>query len=169
MGSHPKTSTTNVGDHTIVKTTRKNIIKRIPLEDGKIDDSVLQGMFNPYGAGYKNKAGFNNKNQALKDDYNQLKQTEKLIVNLIQCLMGYGDKIFVEALINHVTEAYLVIDKRHKFVNKGLLYLIQLYEKNVDHVLKQTKGRMLEEKKKTMMSKNATQKISKRKVTQLIG
>ena len=70
-------------DHTIVKTTRKNILKKIPLENGKIDDSVLMGMFNPYGAGYKGKAGFNNKNQSLKDDYNQIRSTEKLIINLI--------------------------------------------------------------------------------------
>ena len=49
--------------------------------------------------------------------------------------MGYGDKIFVEAIISHVTDAYVLIDKKHKFINKGLLYLIQLYEKNVDQVI----------------------------------
>ena len=28
-------------DHTIIKSTRKNTTKKLPLQDGKIDDSVL--------------------------------------------------------------------------------------------------------------------------------
>lgn len=124
-------------------------------------------MFNPYGAGYKGKTSFNNKNHTLKEDYNSIRLSEKLIINLIQCLMGYGDKIFVEALISHVTEAYIQIDKKQKFINKGLLYLIQLYEKNVDQVINQTKNKIAE--RKLSVNKLATQKLSKRKKTEFIG
>lgn len=53
-----------------------------------------------------------------------MKATEKLIINLVQCLIGNGDKLLTESIISEVVEAYIIIDRKFKFINKGLLHLI---------------------------------------------
>ena len=57
-----------------------------------------------------------------------LKTSEKLIVNLLQCLIQTGIKVLADFARTSILDSYIKTEKRLKFKNKGLLYLLSFFE-----------------------------------------
>lgn len=64
-----------------------------------------------------------------------LRTNEKMIVNQLQCFINTGIKVLVDYIRQQMLETYIKIEKKLKFKNKGLLYLLNLYEKDVTTML----------------------------------
>lgn len=92
-----------------------------------IDDSVVQAVISPT----------NNQEESAR--YMSLKTSEKLIINLLQCLVQTGIKVLADFARTQVLESYVKTEKRLKFRNKGLLYLLSFFEKDVSKLLQFTK------------------------------
>jgi len=58
-----------------------------------------------------------------------------MIVNQLQCFINTGIKVLVDYIRQELIETYIKIEKKYKFKNKGLLYLLALYEKDVTKML----------------------------------
>ena len=74
-------------------------------------------------------------NQDESSQFMSIKTSEKLIMNLLQCLMQSGIKVLVDYIKGQVLEHYIKIEKKLKFRNKGLIYLLGLYEKDVNKLI----------------------------------
>ena len=62
-----------------------------------------------------------------------MKTQEKLIINQMLCLLGI--KSLAEFIKKQVLETYVKIEKRHQFRNKGLLYLLNMFNQDVSQML----------------------------------
>jgi hypothetical protein len=68
-----------------------------------------------------------------------IKTSEKLIVNLLQCLIQTGIKVLADFSRQQLLESLLKTEKKLKFRNKGLIYLLSFFEKDVGKLLQFTK------------------------------
>ena len=69
-----------------------------------------------------------------------------MIVNQLQCLTNTGIKVLVDFIRDQLLDAYIKIEKKHKFKNKGIIYLLQFFNQDVTKMLQfyyseQQKGR----------------------------
>jgi hypothetical protein len=64
-----------------------------------------------------------------------LKTNERMIVNLLQCLIQTGIKVLAEFSREALLEAYIKTEKNLNFSNKGILYLLKFFEKDVSKLL----------------------------------
>lgn len=60
---------------------------------------------------------------------------EKMIINLLQCIVNTGVKVLADFIRNQILETYIKIEKKLHFKNKGLLYILQIYDKDVTKML----------------------------------
>ena len=67
--------------------------------------------------------------------YNHMRANEKMIVNLVQCMIVCGDGEYHKHLTSQLTEAYLHIELKFKFKSNALLYLLSLLTSQVDQVI----------------------------------
>ena len=88
-----------------------------------IDDAQIRALISP------------NAFQEESSQYLSLRTTEKLTVNLLQCLTHTGIQVLQDHIRTQVLDSYLKTEKKLKFRNKGLLYLLSLFEKDVNKLL----------------------------------
>jgi hypothetical protein len=67
--------------------------------------------------------------------YMSIRTHEKMIINQLQCLFNTGINVLVEYIRAQILDTYIKIERKYKFKNKGLLYLLNLYEKDVTKML----------------------------------
>lgn len=109
----------------ILKDKTKGIVTQLPAMSNAefLDDSDLQAILNPKDF------------QEESTHYMSIRTLEKMIVNQMQCFINTGIKVLVEYIRQQILETYIKIEKKFKFKNKGLLYLLQLYDKDVTKML----------------------------------
>jgi len=81
------------------------------------------------------------------EKYQQMKMNEKMIVNLVQCLVHSGHSVFSDFILEKLCKTYNHIEHKLKFRNKGLYYLMSLFDKNVFNMLKKRSQRIIQQKK----------------------
>lgn len=64
-----------------------------------------------------------------------MRTSERLIVNLLQCLIQTGIKVLSEFSREKLLDAYIKTEKTLKFTNKGFLYLLKFFEKDVSKMI----------------------------------
>ena len=97
--------------------------------DGRIDDSIICNVFN--------QRHFPEETQA----YMNFKQQEKMIVNLMQCIIQSGHGRFQEYVKEQLLMTFLKVESKTKFRNKGLYHLLGLFGKDVENLVKQKRNR----------------------------
>jgi hypothetical protein len=88
-----------------------------------IDDSEIQGVLSPEF------------NQQESSEYMQMRTKEKMIVNQLQCFINTGIKVLVDYIRQQLLDQYIRMERKYKFKNKGVLYLLQLFNKDVKKML----------------------------------
>lgn len=68
-------------------------------------------------------------------EYLAIRMTEKLTINLVQCLAHTGIVVLQDHIRSSVLDQYLKTEKKLKFRNKGLLYILNIFEKDVSKLL----------------------------------
>lgn len=96
-----------------------------------IDDSDLQALLDP--GVFIDEAS----------DYLRLRTSEKLIINQLQCFMNMGIKVLFDFIRQKLLETYIAIERQHKFKNRGLLFLLQVYDHDVTRMLSVANSRMV--------------------------
>ena len=87
------------------------------------DDSDLQNALNPK---------INQQQSAL---YMHMVTKEKLIINQHQCFINTGTKVLVEYIRQQLLDTYIKTERKFKYKNKGILYQLGLFEKDVTKML----------------------------------
>jgi hypothetical protein len=64
--------------------------------------------------------------------YTNFKMTERMIVNVLQCLLHNSSKTIQESIRQSVLEAIVKTESKAKFRNRGLLFLSSLFGKDVE-------------------------------------
>lgn len=88
-----------------------------------LDDSDIQGALSP------------TIHQDESSEYMQMRTKEKMIVNQLQCFVNTGIKVLVDFIRQQLLDQYIRMEKKHKFKNKGILYLLQLFNKDVTKMI----------------------------------
>mmetsp|Transcript_29766 Transcript_29766/g.45366 ORF Transcript_29766/g.45366 Transcript_29766/m.45366 type:complete len:223 (+) Transcript_29766:2155-2823(+) len=134
-----KRQSTDAPPFTIGNSTNKQAAaggKEVPQDDSQIQQALDPQAHQEEAATYMN-----------------LKTTEKLIINLMQCLIQTGSKVLVEFIRDEVLQAYLALEKKYKFQNKGLHYLLGLFEKDVAKLLQFSRHKDKQERLAKVRSK----------------
>ena len=63
--------------------------------------------------------------------YMQVKTTEKMIINQIQCFLGSGIKVLTDLIREALLDTYIKIETKLRFKNRGILFLLNMFEKDV--------------------------------------
>ena len=79
-------------------------------------------------------------------DYMRIQTIEKSIIDILQVLIQTSIRDLAENIKQQVLETYLKIEKKHKFRNHGLLYILGLFEKNVPKMLQVSRELLAKEK-----------------------
>ena len=98
---------------------------------GIIDDSDIKNLINPGATSAADESA----------EYLAIRMSEKLTINLIQCLAHTGIVVLQDQIRSQVLEQYLTTEKKLRFRNKGLLYLLTLFEKDVSKLLQFSRHR----------------------------
>lgn len=117
-------------------------IVNYPVLDDKIVFGVMDPQFFPDEA----------------DKYYKMKMNEKMIVNLMQCLIHSGHQAISDYILERVIKTYTQLEARHKFKNKGLFYLMSLFDKDVFGLLKKRQHKEIQVVRKR--TRNASQEIN---------
>lgn len=88
-----------------------------------LDDSDLQATLDP------------NVHLDESSHYLKLRTNEKMIINQMQCFLNTGIKVLVDFMREQLLVTYIKIEKKFKFKNKGILYLLQLFNEDVTKML----------------------------------
>jgi len=78
--------------------------------------------------------------------YINYKTNEKMIVNLLQCMINSGHAHLGEFIKTQSLSTFVAIETRHKFRNKGLYYILSLFGKDVEQLVKQKKMKNAKER-----------------------
>jgi hypothetical protein len=92
--------------------------------DGRLDDSMIAKCFD------------HRLYPEETTQYINFKTNEKMIVNLLQCIIHSGHSHLGTFIKAQVLSTFVKIEQKHKFRNKGLHYLLGLYGKDVEMLLK---------------------------------
>ena len=97
--------------------------------DGRIDDSIVCTVFDI--------KHFPDETNA----YVNFKSFERMIVNLLQCIIHSGHTQIQDFIKDQLLQTFLKIEQKTKFRNKGIYYLMGLYGKDVETMLKSKKNK----------------------------
>jgi hypothetical protein len=100
-----------------------------------IDDAQIKSLINPHATPFTSGASSSLTLSEESSQYLQIRTDEKLTINLLQCLVQTGIVLLQDHIRTKVLEQYLLTEKKLKFRNKGLLYLLSLVEKDVSKLL----------------------------------
>jgi hypothetical protein len=75
-----------------------------------------------------------------------------MIVNLLQCIVNSGHQHLGEFVKAQALSTFVAIETRHKFRNKGLYYILSLFGKDVEMMVKGKK--MKNAKERVLKAKN---------------
>ena len=100
-----------------------------------IDDSNIKNIINPHATPYTSGGGSSLSLSEESSQYLQIRTDERLTINLLQCLIHTGFIILQDHVRTKVLDQYLLTEKKLKFRNKGLLYLLSLVEADVSKLL----------------------------------
>jgi hypothetical protein len=53
----------------------------------------------------------------------------------LQCFINTGIKVLVDYIRQQLLDQYIRMERKYKFKNKGVLYLLQLFNKDVKKML----------------------------------
>ena len=73
--------------------------------------------------------------QGESSQYMSIRTHEKMIINQLQCLMGTGIKVLNDYIRQQLLDTYIKIERKLKFKNKGIIYLLNIFEKDVTKML----------------------------------
>ena len=65
----------------------------------------------------------------------RIQTIEKAIIDILQVLIQTSIRDLAENIKQQVLETYFKIEKKHRFRNHGLLYILGLFEKDVPKML----------------------------------
>ena len=67
---------------------------------------------------------------------------EKMIVNLVQCLLSNGSHWLVELIRHQLLETYIYIEEHLKYKNRGIEYLLSMLDPNVAELIYKQKQKI---------------------------
>ena len=74
--------------------------------------------------------------------YVNFKAFERMVVNLMQCIIHSGHVQVQNFLQEQLLQTFLKIEQKTKFRNKGIHYLLGLFNKDVETMLKSKKNKV---------------------------
>lgn len=74
--------------------------------------------------------------------YNHIRANEKMIVNLMQCMIMCGDGECHQFLTSKLAETYVHIEQKFKFKSNALIYLLSLLTSNIDSVISSSRKQL---------------------------
>ena len=109
--------------------------------DGRIDDSIISPVFNTKHFPEET------------NTYMNFRSYEKMIVNVLQCIIHSGHVRIQEFIKEQLLQTFLKIENKTKFRNKGIYYLLGLFGKDVETMLKQKKSKVAKDRLGKMKDK----------------
>jgi hypothetical protein len=78
--------------------------------------------------------------------YLAIRTSEKMIVNQLQCLICMGIQVLVDFIRQQLLETFIIIERKQHFKNKGILYLLSLFDNDVTKMLQYYNKELKKEK-----------------------
>ena len=78
--------------------------------------------------------------------FSSFKKNEKMIVNLLKCLIQAGHPALRQAAKQSLLSACLYLEQDFKFKSKAMIYLLKIFDPNVEKMLKNKKNEIAVDK-----------------------